>query len=175
MKRNCWYNRGQQNRGRTTYNRGRGQGHSTHRGSGHGFNNRGRGRNFSASNTQNEQNHFHTSVIHSNMTSSSNENKSNKKEITWLLDSGCTDHIINSDEHFERSVVLKNPVKVKVGDGRLLEATKVGDIKVYFHVYNSRSYVTVKNVFYVKEMKANLLSHARITDNSIKRALGKNL
>ncbi|KAJ8706101.1 hypothetical protein PYW07_010878 [Mythimna separata] len=172
MKRNCWYNRGQQNRG-TNYNRG--QSHSTHRSRGRGFNNRGRGfshrgrgRNFyqNASNTQNEQSNFHTSVIQNNNITSLSENKSSKNEITWLLDSGCTDHIINSDEHFERSVTLKNPIKVKVGDGRMLEATKVGDIKLYFPVYGSRSYVNVTNVFYVKDMKANLLSCARITDNN---------
>lgn len=162
VKRNCWFNRGQQNRN-TNYNN-RGRVHSNHRGRGRGYNNRGRGRHtdHSASNTQNEQNVFQTSVIQSNMTSSVTENKN---QITWLLDSGCTDHIINSDEYFEKSVILKKPVQVKVGDGRMLEATKVGDIKMHFLVYGSKSYITVRNVFYVKDMKANLLSYARITDN----------
>uniref|UniRef100_A0A2A4K3T3 Endonuclease n=1 Tax=Heliothis virescens TaxID=7102 RepID=A0A2A4K3T3_HELVI len=167
VKKNCWYNKGQN----VNNNNYRGRGHYIHRTRGRGFNrgrefSRGRGRNDSASNTQSEQNNFHTSVIQSNMTSSVYENKPNKNQITWLLDSGCTDHIINKDEYFEKSVILKNPVKVKVGDGRMLEATKVGDIKLYFPVYGSRTYVTVRNVFYVKEMKANLLSYARITDKN---------
>ena len=87
--------------------------------------------------------------------------KSTKGQIEWVLDSGCTDHIINSDDYFDSCETLNKPVKVKIGDGTILEATKIGN-KVYFLVYGKRSEVTLTNVFYVKEMKANLLSYSKI-------------
>ena len=37
--------------------------------------------------------------------------------IDWLLDSGCTDHIINNDKYYSDSINLKTPVNVKIGDG----------------------------------------------------------
>ena len=80
-------------------------------------------------------------------------------QIEWVLDSGCTDHIINSNEYFDSCETLNKPVKVKIGDGTILEATKFGDIKVYFLVYGKRSEVTLTNVFCIKEIKANLLSY----------------
>ena len=49
-------------------------------------------------------------------------------KIEWLLDSGCSDHIVNNDEYFYESVVLKTPVNVKIADGRVLKATLVGNI-----------------------------------------------
>ena len=56
--------------------------------------------------------------------------KSTKGQIEWVLDTGCTDHIINSDDYFDSCETLNKPVKVKIG-----EATKIGDIKVYFLFY----------------------------------------
>ncbi|CAB3253225.1 unnamed protein product [Arctia plantaginis] len=44
-----------------------------------------------------------------------------KGQIEWLLDSGCTDHIINTEEYFDACETLEKPVKVKIGDGTILE------------------------------------------------------
>lgn len=42
----------------------------------------------------------------------------NKEEIqiNWLLDSGCTDHVINNDEYFSDCIILKQPINVKIAD-----------------------------------------------------------
>jgi len=50
---------------------------------------------------------------------------SEKDGINWILDSGYTNHIVNQDKYFNRCVILKEPIKVRVGDGRILEATKI--------------------------------------------------
>lgn len=152
------------NRGRG-YSGNRGQGtYSTrnyHRGQAHNYN--GNQRNH---NDEQQGNSFHTIIA--NNTKMSEDEKPKKDQIEWLLDSGCTDHIINTDEYYEKCETLKKPVKVKIGDGRILEATKVGDINAYFSVYGENSEVKLTNVFYVQEMKANLLSYSKITDkNSI--------
>ncbi|CAG4974137.1 unnamed protein product [Colias eurytheme] len=162
-------------------NRGRGRGFSNFRANGsynnrgHGsynnrgrgsYNNRGRGPGHYHRNAQDSQgNNFYTTIV--NNTTTEND-KPQKGQINWLLDSGCTDHIINTDEYFNSCEILNKPVKVKIGDGTILEATKIGNIKTYFLVYGQKIEVTIKNVFYVKEMKANLLSYSKITDkNSI--------
>ena len=49
----------------------------------------------------------------------------NEKEIKWILDSGCTDNVINDENYFSKAIVLKEPINIKVGDVRILEATKV--------------------------------------------------
>jgi len=45
--------------------------------------------------------------------------------------------IINSESYFTYYVYLKNPINVKVGDGRSVEA-KVGNIQTYFLTYGKR-------------------------------------
>jgi len=87
---------------------------------------------------------------------------SEKEGINWILDSDCTNHIVNQDKYFNRCVILKESIKVRVRDGRILEATKIGSIETYFTVNRRDSQVTLKNVFYVKQMKENLISYSRI-------------
>lgn len=53
------------------------------------------------------------------------ETKDDSSEIKWLLDSGCTDHIINDEKYYSQCIELKEPVNDKVGDGIVLKATKV--------------------------------------------------
>ena len=36
------------------------------------------------------------------------------KEISWLLDSGWTDHVVNDERMYEKFIVLKNPIEVKI-------------------------------------------------------------
>ena len=90
----------------------------------------------------------------------------NKNQISFLLDSGCSTHIINNDIYFENSTILKEPLTVYLGDGHSLKATKVGTIKVDFDVYGQSSIVTIKNVFFVENMRENLLSLGVISQNN---------
>jgi len=91
---------------------------------------------------------------------------SKKSEVTWYLDSGCTNHIINDDKYFDKFINLKNPANVKVGDDRILQAIKIDRIEAMFQVYNCKTKVTIPNVFYVKDMKANLISYSKVTNKN---------
>lgn len=90
----------------------------------------------------------------------------NVNKIDWILDSGCSDHIINDDSYFSESLNLKNPINVKVGDGRILKGTKVGKVCTHFIVHGKRIQITISNVFYVKDMDKNLISFAKVTDKN---------
>ena len=89
----------------------------------------------------------------------------NGNKIEWILDSGCTDHVVNNENYFSYSIVLKEPIKVKVDDGRLLKATKIGHVMSKFKAFDNETNIELKNVFYVKEMDRNLISLAKVTDN----------
>ena len=88
------------------------------------------------------------------------------KEISWLLDSGCTDHVVKDERMYEKFIVLKNPIEVKLPDGKNLKATKVGNIKTYFKNYYNEKLIDLKNVYFVKGINKNLLSVAKITRNN---------
>ncbi|CAB3248534.1 unnamed protein product [Arctia plantaginis] len=153
--------------------RGRGRGFSGYRGRGftgyrghvsNNIRNFNRGKvNYHQNNNESQGNNFHTTVANSTHLTKEND-KQMKGQIEWLLDSGCTDHIINTEEYFDACETLEKPVKVKIGDGTILEATKVGNIETYFRVYGKKCEVMLTKVFYVKRMKANLLSYSKITD-----------
>lgn len=87
-------------------------------------------------------------------------------KIEWIIDSGCTDHIVNDDSYFNECAELSKPVEVKVGDGRILKGTKIGNIDTYFWVNNKRSLIKIPNIIYVRDMDRNLLSVAKITVNN---------
>ena len=52
-----------------------------------------------------------------------------ENEIEWLLDSGCTDHIINNKKYLCNYVDLTNPIDVKLPDDNILKAKKNGRCK----------------------------------------------
>lgn len=99
---------------------------------------------------------------------------SEKCDIEWILDSGCSDHIINNDKFFDESFVLKNPIKVKVGDGSTLDGTKVGNVTTYFEINGKRMKINLINVYYVREMNKNLISFAKVTDRNKIVSIGSN-
>ena len=146
------------NRGSSRGNYQRGNGRSFQRGGGHGGNYaRGRSRGRGAANSSllshqersNEHNvpsnAFITEVNESQVKSDLRLDYENS--INWIIDSGCTDLIINVDNVFDEYVELKQPVDVKLGDGHVLKATKVGKVNVIFQVYGSDVRVTLCNVF----------------------------
>lgn len=69
-------------------------------------------------------------------------------EIEWLIDSGYTDHVVNSDNYFYEYIYLKNPIKVISPDGKELNATKLGKIEIAFKNDYERK-VNSNNVYYV--------------------------
>jgi len=92
------------------------------------------------------------------MSSITEANKNEEETLKWILDSGCSDHIVNSDKYFSDFVTLKDPVKIKVCDDYSLIARKKGNIPMYFVVNGEFINILIKNVFYVPSIRHNLLS-----------------
>ena len=87
-------------------------------------------------------------------------------EIQWLLDSRCTDHIINSEDYFDKCVDLKAPVNIYLGNNRYIKATKIGNVVSYFDAFGKQKEVNMSNVFYVEQMNTNLISFGKLMDNN---------
>ena len=85
--------------------------------------------------------------------------------IVQVLDSGCTDHIINDDSYFYDCKKLEKPIDITVADGRILKCKKVGNIITYFIVKNVKTEITISNVFYLENMDRNFLSLTKIANN----------
>ncbi|KAF2892764.1 hypothetical protein ILUMI_13408 [Ignelater luminosus] len=126
--------------------------------------NRGRGRggrgNFQNTNRESQGSSFNTIIT--NNISASQDHKPRNGQIEWLLDSGCTDHIINNDKYFDRCEILQKPIKVKIGDGSTLEATKVDErlykMRSYINEEKSQAYMC-KNNMTLKEKLHRTLGH----------------
>ena len=99
--------------------------------------------------------------------------KFNNCEIDWLLDSGCTDHIINDDKYFDKCMILKEPVNVYFWDNRVVKATKIGNVVSYFDLFGKKNEVIMQNVFYAKDMHTNLISYGKIMENNTIISKGK--
>lgn len=84
--------------------------------------------------------------------------------VEFLLDSGCTNHIIKNDSYFYSSVELKTPLQVKLGNGDTIEATKIGNVMCKFADIT----VDIKNVYFVPEIGRNLLSISAMTNQGNK-------
>lgn len=90
-------------------------------------------------------------------------------DLTFYIDSGCTDHMVNKEEYFSNLCMLENPIKVAIAkDSSFLLAVGVGNIEVYSHVKNKRVKCTIQNVFYIPELRKNLLSVKKLEISDIK-------
>jgi len=88
------------NRGRGTYQRGR------------EWQQRGEGNRRHDTNDENAGS-FNVEVVKEISNNQVEVNVSENGIVEWILDSGCTDHIINSESYFTNFVCLKYPINVK--------------------------------------------------------------
>lgn len=98
-----------------------------------------------------------------NVSGSGNGDGERHRMIVWTLDSGCTDHIVNTDKYFCKKFKLDVHVNVKVADGHILTATHSGNISMFTVVNGVRKPILLRNVYFAPELDNNLLSFDRIT------------
>ena len=88
-----------------------------------GYRQRGRGARGSDDNSRGHQNTEKSKVLSTSVeirSANISNGNVNENKIEWILDSGCTDDVINNENYFNDAIILKEPINVKVGDGRIL-------------------------------------------------------
>lgn len=97
------------------------------------------------------------------------ENVSKRKEIVFFIDSGCTDHLVNEKDCFSDFMILKEPIRIAVAKSdNYIEATGIGNIRALSDVNGTQVKCNIKNVFYVPNLRKNLLSVRRLEIENIK-------
>lgn len=83
-----------------------------------------------------------------------------ESKITFLLDSGATDHLVKRDDLFSSILELQTPMKIAIAKtGSFITATKKGTIHV---TSNMGVNGILEDVFYCPEIPYNLLSVRRM-------------
>lgn len=89
------------------------------------------------------------------------------KMLSFYVDSGCTDHIVNDASIFSSFMELKEQINISVAkQGECMIATGIGTISTYLVVNNVKTYCTLKNVLYVPNSRRNLLSVKKLERNN---------
>lgn len=166
-----WRGRGQQRGGaQRNWQRGQPNRSSWHR---QATSRRGQGRQHNSEYQYNNDNYeqrvgnsFYVQVEENNNKGKRIEINNTVRTVDWILDSGCSDHVINDEKYFNKYTNLQNPICVKVGDGRILKATKIGNVICNFRLREKSSEVIINDVYYVKEMDRNLISYGKVTEKN---------
>ena len=85
-----------------------------------------------------------------------------KRRKAWFLDSGCSNHMSGDQELFT-SLNTNFKHSVKLGNDKTLEVVGKGNVKF---ILNSTTY-TISDVYYIPELKNNLLSHGQLQEKDV--------
>lgn len=160
------------------YQRGRGQGYQRgrgqdyQRGRGHGYE-RGRGQGYGRGHESYTADDCKSDVAFLCENSSAEayncNNISNDKILTWCIDSGCSDHLVNNQDVFVNYRELEFPRNIAAAkEGVMLKALGIGNIRTRCRVGKMVTTCTIKNVYYVPELRKNSLSVPKIESNGFK-------
>jgi len=88
-------------------------------------------------------------------------------EKTWILDSGCTHHICKRKEWFFKFRSMSSEIVNTAADpdkqgGSVLRAEGIGDVALRTYVGNQEKGVILRNVYYVLNVRKNLMSVSQI-------------
>ena len=86
----------------------------------------------------------------------------NSNNESWILDSGATRHMSNDVNSFVKLIDLKVPLEMKVGDGRIIKATGIGNVVLNVSSNNNCA-LTLKNALFVPKLKYNLVSIGQLS------------
>ncbi|XP_076656357.1 uncharacterized protein LOC143361002 [Halictus rubicundus] len=94
-----------------------------------------------------------------------------QKKISFIIDSGATDHVVKDIEVFKTLSTLDKPIKISVAKkGEAISATKIGTIDV---TTNLGATGVLENVLYAPEATTNLLSVRRIQQSGMTIIFGE--
>uniref|UniRef100_A0AAG5DTW8 Retrovirus-related Pol polyprotein from transposon TNT 1-94-like beta-barrel domain-containing protein n=1 Tax=Anopheles atroparvus TaxID=41427 RepID=A0AAG5DTW8_ANOAO len=84
-------------------------------------------------------------------------------KVTWLADSGASEHMSNDKSIFDVLVPLAEPMEIAVAlNGKTAIAKFSGSVKMIAVVGNMKHECTLKNVLYAPELRCNLFSIRKV-------------
>ncbi len=123
---------------------------------------------------------LHAFMVGNNVSKSSSNGMKMNNVSDWLIDSGASMHLCNNRTYFDNATFkVIHDQNVVLGDNNTIKAIGMGDIPVRVALKNGKNAnnnnntsnfidVVFKDVLYVPDIAANLLSVAKITSNGVK-------
>ena len=88
------------------------------------------------------------------------------RRSNWVVDSGATCHMCNTEELFNQIFGLETPQEIKVGDGHSVQVIGRGDVTLRMNVPNKKvRKCKLADVLYVPDLSHNLLSVSKAASN----------
>lgn len=114
-------------------------------------------------NVQKAKAHFsEKEVVFLSQSVDKNENDSRKSVVSWILDSGASDHMVGTIDWLRDVKKLDKPVLIKVASGQTLESNHSGSIDIIAKIGRKRLNCVVSDVLYVPGLRYNLFSIQRV-------------
>lgn len=83
--------------------------------------------------------------------------------VQWLIDSSCSDHVVNDRALFEKLEPLDSPVEIAIAmNGETILAKYSGTVRILAPVKGKYFECFVNNVLYVPELRSNLFSVMKV-------------
>ena len=82
---------------------------------------------------------------------------SDNKDLRWLIDSGASHHMTYSEAWFKNLLDKSEKITVRIADEWILKSQECGDIELPVLVSEKKEIVTISNVYFISELKSNLL------------------
>ena len=79
--------------------------------------------------------------------------------MEWMIDSGATSHIINSDQKLKNQ--QPKEVQILAADKQIIKSKSMCDFE--FSLGDTK--ISIRDILYVPELSRNLISVAQLTDN----------
>ena len=89
-------------------------------------------------------------------------------ETSWIVDSGATCHICNSQNYFVELQILQKPIDITLGDGHILQATGRGTVVLMMRTGQLTRKCKLQDVLLVPKLTYNLLSVSKAVEKGIK-------
>ena len=88
------------------------------------------------------------------------------RRSNWLVDSGATCDMCNSEELFDQIIGLETSQEITVGDGHSVQETGRGDVILRMNVQNGKiRKCKLRNILYVPDLLHNHLSVSKAESN----------
>ena len=94
-------------------------------------------------------------------------NLASQARTTWIVDSGCTQHMCNQEDYFTSLRDLEMKKTMMMGNGNIMEIKREGDVGLKVVTNQGVVYGTFKDVLYSPEIRRNLVSVTKLMKQGI--------
>ncbi|GBN12713.1 Retrovirus-related Pol polyprotein from transposon TNT 1-94 [Araneus ventricosus] len=103
-----------------------------------------------------------------------NADTRSKAKVSFFIDSGASQHLINDKRLFSSLDETADSIKIIVADGKIISSQGIG--KIYFQTITKDGIheICLQNAYYLPQLECNLLSVKRITEKGFTVNFNKN-